>query len=91
MPIADDASGVLPSQHLEEAMRQGWIAGEVDEASIQPASVDLHLGPIAYRIRCSFLPGADTVERRVKAYIVDQLDLTGEGAVLETQRPYLIP
>lgn len=91
MSIADGASGVLPSQHLTQALADGWIAGEVDEASIQPASVDLHLGPVAYRIRCSFLPGAETVERRVKAYVVDELDLTGEGAVLETQRPYLIP
>ena len=91
MSIAVGASGVLPSQHLNHALAEGWIAGDVDEASIQPASVDLHLGPVAYRIRCSFLPGAETVERRVKAYVVDELDLTGEGAVLETQRPYLIP
>lgn len=91
MPIALDATGVLPSQHLDAAMTDGWLAGEVDEASIQPASVDLHLGPVAYRIRCSFLPGADTVERRIKGYVIDELDLTGEGAVLETQRPYLIP
>jgi len=71
MVIADGASGVLPSQHLTQALADGWIAGDVDETSIQPASVDLHLGPVAYRIRCSFLPGAETVERRVKAYVVD--------------------
>jgi dCTP deaminase len=91
MAIPDGASGVFASQHLAEAIEAGWIAGHVDESSIQPASLDLHLGPVAYRIRCSFLPGPDTVERRVKAYVVDELDLTGEGAVLETQRPYLIP
>jgi dCTP deaminase len=33
---------------------------------VQPASLDLRLGETAYRIRCSFLPGRDTVERRVK-------------------------
>jgi dCTP deaminase len=88
--LADGASGVLPSQHLAAAVEQGWIGNVVDSA-IQPASIDLHLGAKAYRIRCSFLPGDDTVERRVKGYIVDELDLTGEGAVLETQRPYLIP
>jgi dCTP deaminase len=91
MAIPDGASGVFASQHLAEAIDAGWIAGHVDESSIQPASLDLHLGPVAYRIRCSFLPGQDTVERRVKAYVVDELDLRGEGAVLETQRPYLIP
>jgi dCTP deaminase len=91
MPIPAGATGVLPSQHLREAGAAGWIESDVDEASIQPASVDLHLGPVAYRIRCSFLPGPDTVERRVKGYVIDELDLTGEGAVLETDRPYLIP
>ena len=90
MAIPDGASGVFASQHLAEALADGWIAGASEDA-IQPASLDLHLGPVAYRIRCSFLPGPETVERRVKAYVVDELDLTGEGAVLETQRPYLIP
>jgi dCTP deaminase len=42
-------------------------------------------------MRCSFLPGDETVERKVKDYIVDELDLRREGAVLETNRPYLIP
>src|SRR5262245_25078317 len=90
MPIADGATGVLPSQHLAAAVDEGWL-GEVDAGGIQPASIDLHLGPRAYRIRCSFLPGDDTVEARAKGYVVDELDLRGEGAVLETQRPYLIP
>jgi dCTP deaminase len=83
--------GVLPSQHLVGAVADGWVAGEVEPDSIQPASIDLHLGSVAYRTRCSFLPGADKVEKRVKGYIVDELDLSGEGAVLETGRPYLIP
>ena len=79
MPSAEGATGVLPSQHLAAALADGWIGGEVDEASIQPASVDLRLGEVAYRIRCSFLPGTETVERRVKAYVVDELDLTRRG------------
>ncbi len=90
MPLPDGATGVLPSQHLAAAVADGWITG-ADEAAIQPASVDLHLGPVAYRIRCSFLPGADTVEQQVKRYVLDEVDLTGDGAVLETHRPYLVP
>jgi len=90
VPLPDGAAGVLASQHLVGAIEDGWLTGIDDLASVQPASVDLHLGPTAYRIRCSFLPGADTVESRVKAYVVDELDLRGEGAVLETHRPYLI-
>ena len=38
-----------------------------------------------------FLPGRHPVEQRVKDYVIDELDLHREGAVLETNRPYLIP
>ncbi len=58
---------------------------------MQPASLDLRLGEVAYRIRCSFLPDTQTVERKAKDYIFDELDLRKEGVVLETNRPYLIP
>jgi len=51
----------------------------------------LRLGEVAYRIRCSFLPGSQSVEDRLKDYILDELDLHKEGALLETRRPYLIP
>lgn len=87
-------AGVLPSQHLVAAVEAGVIdAGRftIPPGNIQPASVDLRLGEVAYRIRCSFLPDRHTVERKVRGYIIDELDLHGEGAVLETNRPYLIP
>jgi len=86
--------GVLPNQHLEAAIAAGVIeAGgwRIPAENIQPASLDLRLSETAYRIRCSFLPGNDAVERRVKDFIVDEIDLRREGAVLETNRPYLIP
>jgi dCTP deaminase len=87
-------SGVLPRQHLVKAIDEGIIdAGDfkIPPSHLQPASLDLRLSEVAYRIRCSFLPGSDTVERRVKDYIIDHLDLHKDGAVLETNRPYLIP
>lgn len=87
-------SGVLPSQFLRAAIGAGVIdAGgfTIPPANIQPASLDLRLGETAYRIRCSFLPAHQTVERRVKDFVIDELDLHGAGAVLETNRPYLIP
>ncbi|MEA2901603.1 MAG: dCTP deaminase [Actinomycetota bacterium] len=89
-----DTPGVLPSQLLVEAVDAGHVdASElrIAKESIQPASLDLRLGESAFRIRCSFLPGADTVERKVKDYVFDELDLRRDGAVLETNRPYLIP
>ena len=57
---------------------------------MQPASLDLRLGERALRIRCSFLPGDDTVERKLKDYILDEIDLRGDGAMLEARCPYLI-
>ena len=86
--------GVLPSQLLTEAIDAGLVeAGDlgIDGDAVQPASVDLRLGDRALRLRCSFLPGQETVEQKVKDYIFDELDLRGEGAVLERNRPYLIP
>ena len=86
--------GVLPCQYLERAIAARVIdAGRftIPEENVQPASLDLRLGEVAYRIRCSFLPGRQAVERRVKDYVIDELDLRKDGVVLETKRPYLIP
>jgi len=86
--------GVLPNQLLRAAIADGIIhAGgfTIPQRNIQPASLDLRLGEVAYRIQCSFLPGTETVDRRVKDFVIDEIDLHKEGAVLETNRPYLIP
>jgi len=63
----------------------------IPPGNIQPASLDLRLDETAYRIRCSFLPDRQTVEHKVKDFVIDELDLHGDGAVLEPKRPYLIP
>ena len=87
-------AGVLPNQHLVAAIAEGVIhAGSftIPTDNIQPASLDLRLDEKAYRIRCSFLPDRHTVEEKVTDYIIDELDLHGDGAVLEPKRPYLIP
>lgn len=92
--LAGGAQGVLPSQALTKAVELGMIdAGDfrIPTSSIQPASIDLRLGEVAYRIRCSFLPDTRPVEVKLKEFVVDELDLRREGAVLETNRPYLIP
>jgi dCTP deaminase len=87
------AEGVLPGQLLERAIRAAYIdAGrfKIPDANVQPASLDLRLGERALRIRCSFLPGTDSVERKLKDYILDEIDLRGDGAMLESRRPYLV-
>ena len=70
MDAAAPAPGILPSQALARAVREGWIrsaASPVPEANVQPASLDLRLGEVAHRLRCSFLPeGGATVEEKLE-------------------------
>jgi dCTP deaminase len=90
----DRREGVLPNSLLIEAVESGVIdAGrfKIPLDNVQPASLDLRLGEVAYRVRCSFLPGPADVEERLADLVIDTLDLRGGGAVLETNRPYLIP
>lgn len=90
--LGESTTGVLPDRFLRAALEAGWITGPGPGAGqIQPASFDLRLGPAALRLRCSFLPDDETIAAKVSDHILDELDLTGVGAVLETNRPYLIP
>jgi dCTP deaminase len=86
-------TGVLPSQRLEQMISNGQISGApaiIPEQS-QPASLDLRLGNIAYRVRASFLAGHDRrVEDRLKEFEMHQIDLT-DGAVLEKGCVYVVP
>jgi dCTP deaminase len=94
LELPEGREGVLPNQHLSAVIAAGIIdAGDfrIPSENVQPASLDLRLGETAYRIRCSFLPAKETVERRLKDFVIDVIDLHREGAVLETNRPYLIP
>lgn len=86
-------SGVLPDHRLEAAWDDGRIraVGPRLADQIQPSSVDLRLGPVAYRIRASFLPGRDAaVESRLGRLAMHRLDLNA-GAVLERGCVYLAP
>jgi dCTP deaminase len=85
--------GIWPSQWLLKAVESRIIeAPSFDESRVQPASLDLTLGNHAYRLRCSFLPGKnDSVADQVKVFAIGPpLDLD-QGAILERNRPYLIP
>lgn len=93
-PSEADGGGVFASQHLRWAVSEDIIDAnnfKIPSSSIQPASVDLRLGEHAYRIRSSFLPRGMSVESKLKDLVVDEIDIRKEGAVLETERPYLIP
>ena len=86
-------SGVLPDLHLRKAIEAGSISADpykIGNGSVQPASLDLTLGPRAHRLRCSFLPDAKTVAEKLDEHSMGEFDLR-DGAILERNRPYLIP
>jgi dCTP deaminase len=86
-------TGILPSQEIRELIANGKIRYTVDipESQIQPASVDLRLGNIAYRVQASFLPGKSLpVSTRVKDLKLAELDLS-KPALLEKDAVYVVP
>jgi dCTP deaminase len=90
----DRSTGLLPSQLLREAVALGreiLSPQAIGDDQIQPASIDLRLGEVAYRVRASFLPGARSrVRDKLDLLSMHQVDLTG-GAVLEKDCVYIVP
>ncbi len=86
-------SGILPAHRIAGLIAGNGIrlAAPADTDQVQPASLDLRLGPVAWRVRASFLPGPEqTVEERLTALRLHEIDL-GPGAVLETGCVYIVP
>lgn len=88
--------GMLPSQEIRELIANGSVRvpafSEITEQQIQPASLDLRLGEVGYRVQASFVPQHRTVE----AGIVDaglrmgRVDLT-RTTVFEKGCVYIVP
>src|SRR6267143_2093897 len=95
MPLAfsTDQTGILPDHMIAALARAGAIRPAYDFApdQIQPASLDLRLGEVAYRVRASFLPGPrTTVAQRIDELKLHEIAL-GHGAVLESHCVYIVP
>jgi dCTP deaminase len=89
---ADD-KGILPDRMIAALTQAGGIMPMRPFApdQIQPASLDLRLGNVAYRVRASFLPGPHgTVGRRIADLKLHEVPLTN-SAVLETGCVYIVP
>jgi dCTP deaminase len=85
--------GVLPDQALRRLVAEGAISARpaIIPEQIQPASLDLRLGQVAYRVRASFLAGKGRrVEDRLAEFEMHRVDLSA-GAVLEKGCVYVIP
>ena len=86
-------TGVLASQQLRAMIADGRISAPtaILTEQVQPASLDLRLGHIAYRVRASFLSGAGrTVAERLDELEMHRIDLS-KGAVLEKGCVYVVP
>jgi dCTP deaminase len=87
------AEGILPDRMIAALAEAGGIRPLYPFApdQIQPASLDLRLGAIAYRVRASFLPGPGiTVRQRITELKLHEFSLAS-GAVLETGCVYIVP
>jgi len=86
--LQSGANGILPDRMIAAMADAGLIlpAYPFIESQIQPASLDLRLGDVAYRVRASFLPGPGaTVAERIDQLKLHEIDLT-DGAVLIEHR-----
>jgi len=86
--------GVLPVQKLKVLRDLGILDSHPDypiqDNQFQPNSLDLRLGEVAYRVRCSFLPETETVEQKIEKLEQYRFSLK-DGAVLEENCVYIIP
>jgi dCTP deaminase len=85
--------GILPAQAIRAMIEAAQIAlsEPLLANQLQPASLDLRLGPIVYRVRASFLPGVGaSVSDKLDEFALHTINLSN-GAVLETGCVYVAP
>ncbi|NNK79435.1 MAG: 2'-deoxycytidine 5'-triphosphate deaminase, partial [Litoreibacter sp.] len=85
--------GVLSDAQMKQMIADGMIRASepVLQGQIQPASLDLRLGDVAYRVRASFLAGkGNSVRERLDIFQMHEVSLT-DGAVLEKGCVYVVP
>jgi len=88
-----NTTGIVPYQGLKDLIERGVIRASepIADVQLQPASLDLRLGPVGYQVRASFLPTeTSTVAGRVDQLKLAELDLT-EPTILERGKVYIIP
>ena len=92
-PTSLNGTGLLPSQVIGEMVRNREILSNdpIDGRQIQPASLDLRLGGVAYRVRSSFLPGTKkSVQEGLRDVAMGEIKLA-DGAILEKGCVYIVP
>jgi dCTP deaminase len=96
-PAADPefrkTTGIFPYQGINGLIEAKEIdaVGGIEADQVQPASLDLRLGPRAYRVQASFLPGpkCKVMDRVTQLDGFPAIDLT-QDTVLEKGAVYVI-
>jgi dCTP deaminase len=85
--------GILPWQEIKRLVQNGRISPDIPDSQIQPASIDLRLGPVAYRVQASFLRGnSTTLFNKVRELLDSTIDLSvASPPLLEPRVVYIIP
>lgn len=85
---------ILSSQDLVDAIQSHYIttmSSAIPSENIQPASLDLRLGNIAWRVAASFLPGGNqSVLDKVNSVKMHECDLS-KGFIFEKGCVYIVP
>jgi dCTP deaminase len=91
-PAVRETTGLLPSHRLAELIAAGHVTAKtpIRPDQIQPSSIDLRLGSIACRVKASFLPHDFTVEKKLKDFQIEQIDLSNP-ALFQRGSVYLVP
>ncbi|WEX09071.1 2'-deoxycytidine 5'-triphosphate deaminase [Chelativorans sp. AA-79] len=87
------STGILPDKEIAALFESGALTAPrpLDPDQVQPASLDLRLGAVAYRVRASFLPGPGSrVAEKLERLRLHEIPLD-DGAVLETGCVYIVP
>lgn len=82
----------MPRQGIRDLVRRNVLRAvePIRDSQYQPASLDLRLGRRAFRVRASFLPGAEaSVEDKLRTLGWEEIDLA-EGAIFERGCVYVV-
>ena len=85
-------AGLMARQGIRDLVARGVLgaAEPIRDTQYQPASLDLRLGRRAFRVRASFLPGAEaSVEDKLATLGWEELDLE-KGAIFERGCVYVV-
>lgn len=86
-------AGILPSQEIRELISNGKVGAsgiDITEDQVQPASIDLRLGRVAYKVEASFLPSLTPISAKIRALLLEEIDLS-KPALLERGSVYIVP